>query len=302
MGKAVSENEKAIWPGRPRWLRVPSFTVAWMLSVAVLLALIAWMFVDASLRHAIDTSLVVMRVRPNPDYDLKSRVAWDQLGGRITLLVVIVVLGVAANAVVAFRLLIGRAGGRSILAYLAATVLVGVWLSFFLRYGELEWRGFTFRLARRVPELKVLFEQLRDQWPRADGALPAVGSYRLISKLPNEPDALLLTDTRPPFPIAEPLGPFMQRRSSGVIEIDLRTIVSNIRNGTWTGYCVIELHPTQSEPADFRQAFEHATNQCTLQGSERLGDSVYLAWYECVSRVKDDDGGLPRGSEGGRGP
>src|SRR5206468_3850334 len=120
---------------------------------------VTWVFFDARfpswlLRHLAHASRV-------PDW--AELLHW--LDARLLLLGGLVMVAIAANIVVAFRLFAGRAGGRSVSSLLAATALVALWLSFFVSFEELELRGFKFRLSRKVPQLRSLFEQLRDDWP-----------------------------------------------------------------------------------------------------------------------------------------
>jgi hypothetical protein len=272
MTKAVSDNDTFVRPRRRRWFCIPSFKAAWLLSVAVLLTIIVWAFVDVWFNETIDIVLMTLGVLPEfvPGFWTPQR-AWSFIGGRITLLGFLAVVGAAANVVVASRLVAGRAGGRSISSYLGATALAGAWLCLFIGFDDLKWNGFKFRLTRQMPEVQSLFERLRNDWPSKNGVLPVVGAFSVAADNPNLLD---LESSRPSFSLSlcERFGPIIHRQPSGMVQIKLWSRRKNIR-------CNLEYIPVGLRPTDFSYVQHGYRCHHRLQGSERVDECLYLTWY-----------------------
>jgi hypothetical protein len=273
--------------GRPGWWRrIPSFRVAFALSVSAWLAVIGWVFIDRQFPVGPVFNAYYDAFEPEMPYRLP---VWSYDDWRLPVLGCLAIIVIGANVVIASRLFVGRAGGRSVSSFLAATALVAAWLSFFAWFDELQWRGFKFRLSQRIPELTAFFGQLRDHWPTEDGTLPGLGRYSIDK---NERDTLVGPWHDCAFP--EALGRFIRRDSSGAVRT--RIVVFDLRRAReFDGEWMLEYFPTGLQPADYSEVRIIATCppdlrarfDYQLQGSEKLGDGLYLAWYTTTQTELD---------------
>jgi hypothetical protein len=273
MAEAVNKNDNRTWR---RWIRVPSFKAAWLLSVGVLLTIIVWAFVDVWFSETTDIVLMTLGVLPEfvPGFWTPQR-AWTYIGGRIAILGLLAAVGIVANTVVASRLVAGRAGGRSVSSYLGATALAGAWLCLFVGFDDLKWNGFKVRLARQMPEIQSLFEPLRNDWPTKDGALPVVGDFSVDKRDPNDLDLKSHDSSAlsPALSLCERFGPGIHRERSGMIQLQTWGRRKNIR-------CNLEYIPVGLQPTDLSYVHNGLRIHQRLRGSERVGECLYLTWYD----------------------
>ena len=156
-----------------------SFVGACMLSLAMMLLLVVWIFLDASFRwipHIVGRDLQLQFLS---DPELRLMHEWQVYGLRLLIFAVLMVVAIASTLTVFAQLVIGRKRDRSIRSMLLATALVALWLGFFAAQPQLSEIAFRQRILRHLPAMKSAADRLANDWPSETVHLPGLGDYTL---------------------------------------------------------------------------------------------------------------------------
>ncbi len=248
----------------------PSFWVSYGIAAATIVALLVWLFIDASFTVALDLALIDLRLRPHPGMDLSWYHRWNQLGSRLALLAVLTTVGAVATITIVARVFMGHSRGGTVVAVIGAMALLTCWCVLIAGYRGHRTRAFYCRLSRRLPQLRDLAARLEAQWPIADVDIPPFGTFLVDAKTP---EVITLLRSHMAHSTADELGPLIRRRKEGGVRLDFST-------------CSLEFLPAGSVPATFRDEFPDWIIVWELVHSTLLGNGAFLATYE--GRSADD--------------
>lgn len=250
------------WVG---WACLPSFSIAYVSSLGVLLACVTWILCDAGLRDTVVQLYLVVIFEALRDVALATPYFTSGVfGPRITALLLLSLLCIWSTCVVAFRLFVGKRGGRSVRSWMLATALCAAWLSLWVSYDSLNWWGIQLRVPEALPRFEAAAAVLREDWPTESVTLPEAGKYYNI----HSPGILLCGDIPRLASRHEELGWLIYPIDNGVLRFMLLS----------DPLCFVEQHPPGSPPASF--ADEYDGSGFSLRNAVHLRDSWYLARYE----------------------
>ncbi|MEX0675819.1 MAG: hypothetical protein WD063_02010 [Pirellulales bacterium] len=248
-----------------RWrdfLRVPSFAVAYSVNALVLLAFALWMFFDLHFEFFLATLKHDLGIEPIFGPRLWNQYGWDEFGPHLALLVVLDVLAIGSAVVVVYRLLYGRAAGRSLRSVGLVVALIAIWLGLFQYWRfSLQEAGFEWNLRRALPEIKADAAILLAEWPQSDGALPFFGRY--MSSPQDFPRRLFRGD--------EPLSWL-----AGIYKLD----DGGLRFHLFFSIKMLEYHPGTNRPTSYR----HRDFTYAIEGCTELEPNWFLVSYR-ISRT-----------------
>ncbi len=156
---------------------MPSFNLAYLLSLTVLVLFILWIFIDCSFRWVPWIIIRDFRLLFLDDPNLKEMHQWNIHGFRLLIFVVLALVGLTSTGIVFIRIIFGTETERSIKSMLFATALIAFWLSLFMSYDRLWWFAFKYRILRYHDAMKKSVAYLSDHWPTENVVLPGLGSY-----------------------------------------------------------------------------------------------------------------------------
>lgn len=161
------------------WFWPPSFAGAYTWSLAMMLLLVVWVFLDASFRWIPNIVGRDLQLQFLNDAELRLMHEWQAYGPRLLIFAVLMVVAIASTLTVFVNLVIGRKRDRSIRSMLLATALVALWLGFFAAQQQLSEIAFRHRILRRLPAMKSAADRLANDWPSEAVHLPGLGDYTL---------------------------------------------------------------------------------------------------------------------------
>jgi hypothetical protein len=233
--------------------------VLWIVNIAALVGLAAWIFSDAKfpltavqLRSAL--ALVQGDASPLRDVGMQTGLRVPILGG-VLLLAVSSLLGVFVS------LFVGAAVHRRLSAWLLFTLLVAGWLTLFVAWPEFAWQGQRLRLRASLREFDAIAANLRENWPTTDGKRPGLGSFMAYPQGKPRMLMMLKSETTPAVAAVE-------RADDGTLGFDLR----GDESGAW-----LEWHPEGSTPRTFLGGLE---NNYDFSRGAPLGRGWYLVRYK----------------------
>jgi hypothetical protein len=159
------------------WSLFPQFGIAYLLSLAVLVLFILWIWVDRSFRWVPWIVGQDLHLRFLSDADLRTMHQWDIHGVRMLVFLILAALGLVSTITVFARLFVGDETGRTIRAMMFATALLAFWLSLFVSYDRLWWFAFRYHILDHHDAMKASVTLLSEQWPAERIVLPGLGSY-----------------------------------------------------------------------------------------------------------------------------
>jgi hypothetical protein len=137
-----------------RVLRVPSFRVAYVISLLPPLALLCWAFVDAHFWNAMRTfgrMPALMRHLPAHWRRVQISEVWQPYGDRLLILTALIAVATVASVIVMVRLFHGTKRDRSLLSWMLAILLIALWSGALLGIG-------------RYPDAQLRYRIRRDSW------------------------------------------------------------------------------------------------------------------------------------------
>ena len=247
-------------------IRVPSFAQAATTSALVLVVFSVLMVIDRLFLGAILLTSVDLGLSSYPDIDQAARDEVDVvIGVRRWLVVALGLLAIVSSAVMLGRLFIGISGRSSKAAMLTASAVVAGWLGFLTLFERvLDFSIYT-QIKRQIPELQVLAQRLRADWPVESVEIPPVGFCGKDADLPN---SLTVAE-------AGVLAPF------GWIEAIHKhgeAILFDFSYSSGTP-CSIEFHQGATTPRSFVERVSHASYRHELDSFEMIDEGVYLSQY-----------------------
>jgi hypothetical protein len=253
---------KRFWPKLKRLVRVPSFQLAYGANVAVLLAFIAWLFIDAQfwlVLHCIATCVGLDTCEWS-----RAFLRWDSLGPRAVVFVALAVIGIVAIAIVFGRLFIGQRSGRSVAAWMAAVALLALWLSAFISVdGD---TGAEYRVRRDLERFQTVVAALEREQYGDRISLPSGGMIRAAASRINEEFFVEHVDS---LSRREAIGMGYRLTDGGYLFL------------LQTRLYTIEYHPGDMRPAEFPVPVKKLPISITggLRWESDLGDGWFLTRY-----------------------
>jgi hypothetical protein len=252
------------WPKR---LRMPSFRTAYLGSLALLLVMVVWYFIDDELYtafFALKMSFSVGRLLVR----LGSFSLTTFLFGALSVLALLSILAVC------YRLVFGDSRGRSLRALMLTIVLIGLWLTFILSREKIDHASCLWRVHRSLPGLKEDAAILLAHWPTTDGVLPFFGEYAMGS-IDKESTAVFHRGNSEPGFCGDIIL-FIQEIEDGGIRLDL-----DVRRQSKT----VEYRPDDSKPASFTRTWDDGILVAhNFDKYIELEPHWFLVWYSEDSR------------------
>jgi len=134
---------------------MPSFLTAYCGSLALLLVMLVWIFLDDELYSAIH----ILRhnwgfAEPLGTYT-GSAYGWDEHGPRILLFLALSSLAILSILAVCYRLVFGDSRGRSLRSMMLTVALIGLWLTLILSREKIDEAVLRWRARKALPGLKI---------------------------------------------------------------------------------------------------------------------------------------------------
>jgi hypothetical protein len=178
---------------RGRTLADRGLRLVWCLNLALLVGLSTWAYTDAWFGQTahylkIDIDWLLGRVEStSPRSPL--------LVSRLPLLLAATVCALTTALILFAALFIGPRRHRRTWSWLLFTGLFAAWLTLLPNWPELAWRGQQRRLAGAQAGFDALAQELKTDWPNADGERSGLGPFMAYPI--GRPSMLLLLTTRP---------------------------------------------------------------------------------------------------------
>jgi hypothetical protein len=253
-----------------------------LIDIAVFLAVLAWLLVDAKAEGLIAS--FSKAVWPEEGWAEAPQRSWQAFGSRASgahwaALAVLVALQVlAAGAEFGFWLKPGR-NRPSMRRLLMLTALVALWCGLLFQHDEVTWQGKRWRSLGRIDALQTLAESLQSDWPSEDGHIAGVGPFMAYPF--GQPRVLILLT---PFPIddGQTRVAAVERSVAGALRFQL----AGRDGGDW-----IEWHRDASRPASFTGGLAEVYR---LERQQHLRGDWYLVRYHVGSAMTLESGTVER--------
>lgn len=242
----VVRREMSFDPGRAMWIA----------NLVALGVLTAWIVLDAKFPATAHVQKGQMHALAG--YTITER--WPQLGPRVAMLWIVLILGVISTIGIFIMLFVGAARHRGLRSWLAFTFLIAVWLTLLVSGQEIAWHGQRLRMRMDIARFDVIAESLRSDWPTADGERPGLGTFMAYPQGTPRMLLMLTSDSEPPISAVE-------RADDGTLGFELR----GDETGTW-----LEWHPAGSTPRAFVDGLE---SEYDFRRAAPLGRGWYLVRY-----------------------
>jgi hypothetical protein len=236
--------------------------VYWLINVAALCGLTGWIFSDGRFAGAAFSG--TPGARSVPEF-LASIPRQDRTTAVTPALATFIGVAALSAMGVAVGLFLGPAEHRRVRSWFVVTVILGLWLTLWLRWPDLAWRGQAFRLGGQIGEFQTLASSLNNDWPTTDGERPELGPF---SAYPIDKPQVLVLLTQGEIPGASARFSAVERSDGGT----LRFRLTGDELGAW-----LEWHPTHDEPAGFVGGLSAHREVARF---ESLGNDWYLVHYE----------------------
>jgi hypothetical protein len=233
-------------------------------------ALFVWPTIDASYRYArwlaqVDLGLETVKgASPAEELGLTKemlRVAngWDALGLRVTLLLLLYSIALAATV----SMLVSCIRWRSSIRVIAVLGICSCWLCLLGTYTWVERWSIRHHASGILPQVEIAAAALKAQWPTKNGTI-APDLHVLVS---DEHPNLLFVMGRKAYPIREDFGYLIDRSENGAIRFKLKGAFD----------CNLEFHPPGSEPKIYLDGFGNESS--TVRESTELKKQWFLVQY-----------------------
>lgn len=241
------------------------FAASIALSVAVLLVFVGWTIFDASFKYVLELVGIGLRIRQHPGVRLRDDLRWNNLGSRLALFCLLVIIAFAALLGLCWSALVTDA---IFAALMSLVVILGAWMLTLCSYGRIQYLGIVWRLKRALPRFQSAAVQLANHWPTESGVLAGLGAFRVGSE--DSTDVLTLDCDYDPYSRREQPGCFVTKLFTGGLRFDLAPIPE----------LKLEYHPRGGAPASFVDTLPGFPVEYNLQGIARLEDEWYFVWYD----------------------
>ncbi len=208
----------------------------WIFNIAVLLGLVVWILSDG--RFSMATELLKARIVAVLELGTSASV-YTWYAGRILILSIVSILAVVSAVGILLGLFFGAQTHRRVRSWFAFTLLLAAWLTLFVSWRELAWRGQVFRLHHRLDGFETIAESLRSDWPAVDGERPNMGPFMAYPI--GRPTMLMMLKT-PAVPRTITSFSSVERSDDGALRFEL----IGDEPDAW-----LEWHPTGSAPQTF---------------------------------------------------
>jgi hypothetical protein len=241
---------------RASWRRDLVIRFCWLVNLLSLIAFAAWIARDGQFMQP-QTTRAATRQAGGYHYEIFSTTLMTpekrQLFVRLAIGAAVSGLGILIG------LVLGPPRHRRLRTWLSVTALAAAWLALAAAWPKLNLAGQQIRLSRHLPGFEEVANELRDSWPREDGASQALGPF---SAYPIGVPNILTPLTRAAiegFPITS-----VTRSSEGALGFQL----AGNELGAW-----LEWHPKGSVPKSFLGGLEVSYD---LTDVRSLGGNWYL--------------------------
>lgn len=234
----------------------------WSINLVAIVAAFSWLLIDARFEASIEWWQFENSVETDTRRILDMG-DWWWLGLRNKFVVLLGVLVSGASMLMAIRLWFGQQDSRSLKSWLISISIVAMWVTLFTSWQDIAWFGKHQRLQSILSEFELVANDLKNDWPAADGDRPVIGPY-MAYPVGNPRTLILLT-----LPILE-----KSPTTFGVIEGDddvIRFELVGSEKGDW-----VEWHPNGTRPKNF---FSGLGEPYTLKRFQSLTDDWYLVRY-----------------------
>jgi hypothetical protein len=255
------------------WKIFPSFRLAYLISLTVLLSFILWIVFDCSFRWVPWIVSQDLRLQFLHDPALQDIHSFFKL--RLSIFILLALLGLISLVIVFSRLIFGTERERSIKAMLYATLLVAIWLAFFTSYKQLWWYTFRYRILHYQDAMKTSMEILSKKWPTESVDLPGLGTYVLADRHPN----LLYIDGPGPNGLTDFFEKFDRISKNEEGEY-------NFAVGSYTGCWIHYMKKGHSPHSYSRQTIKGFISVFDLQQVVEIDENWYLAYYKISTSDK----------------
>jgi hypothetical protein len=186
------------------------------------------------------------------------------LGHRLSYLVDLMGVAVLTLVGIVVTLFTGSREHRRLRTWFAFTLLVAIWLTLTVTWPEMAWQGQRIRMWTQLEGFQQVAAALRENWPKADGELPEVGTFMAYPR-GNPRTLMILSAPQPPTTGIQFSA--VERSDGGALRFELTGYESN----AW-----LEWHPQDSLPESFTGGLE---NTYSRTKSAPLGNGWYLVRY-----------------------
>ncbi len=246
--------------GLTRLLRLPSFCVSYTVAVVAPLALLVWAFVDARFWDTAHTFLGIIRIE-SPRVETLA-VAWRWHGFRLLIMASVTAISVLTAAIISGRLFIGTRQDRSLLSWMLAILLIGVWSGALLgvtRYSDAQLR---YRLRRDLWRYRIVADVITSAGKVPSSAKTDFGEIRCSSFDTDRFPAAFLPNNR--YSIHEQV--------QGIWTLDNGALLFT----TYPSRVALEFHPRGTRPAQRYSTQKFGFNGILNMPLEELGDGWFL--------------------------
>lgn len=233
--------------------------VLWVVSAGILVATVAWIFIDGQFPAAATQLRSFVAVLWGDTSSFTSIGSLHR--GRTAVLGVVVFAAVASLIGSFLGLFFGDTEHRRLRSWLAFTMLLAFWLTLLVAWREIAWQGQRTRLRLHLSEMERIAAQLREDWPKGDGSRPGVGSFMAYPQ--GNPRMLMVLGSDATVPISA-----VERFDDGSLGFELRGDPA----GGW-----LEWHPDGSAPRGFVGGLDQ---QYDFDRAASLGGGWYLVRYQ----------------------
>ncbi len=173
------------------WTWLPSFPVAFVISILGAAAFIGWIFLDCSFPAVANIARQDVHLQFIQDGYLRRWHRREWYGTRLVVFAILAMVGGMASLAAIFQFAFGDAAQRSWTSGLLLAAVVTIWFLLVTQQNRLWWLAFRCRVARLEPAMKKAAAQLLSHWPETSVYLPGLGNYSVSSA---DPDRLLHAD------------------------------------------------------------------------------------------------------------
>lgn len=228
----------------------------WIANLVALGVMTAWIVLDAKFPATAHVQKGQMHALAG--YTITER--WPQLGPRVAMLWIVLIVGVISTIGIFITLFVGAARYRGLRSWLAFTFLIAAWLTLLVAGREFAWQGQRLRLRLSLSEFDAIAASLRDDWPATDGERAGLGTFMAYPQGQPRMLMMLTSETDPPIAAVE-------RSDDGALGFELR----GDELGAW-----LEWHPAGSTPRAFTGGLE---SEYDFGRAAPLGRGWYLVRY-----------------------
>ncbi len=235
----------------------------WIANIVVFCALAGWIWSDG--RFAEIASRFSANARSLIELNGLVGTREPLIAGRYWTLNILSVVAAVSAAGVGGGLFFGPPANRRVRSWLTVTVLAVLWLTLWVKWPDLQWRGQAFRVDEQLGEFQKMASSLNTSWPASDGERPELGPFLAY---PTKAPTVLMLMTQANVPNTNLTFSLVERSETGALRFQLTCN----ELGAW-----LEWHPAHDSPTGFVGGL---LERRELERFASLGNDWYLVRYK----------------------